>query len=234
MENLPVIILAGGMGTRLKSVIHDMPKPMAPVGDKPFLEYLLQQLLRWDLREIILSVGYKRDIINAYFGNGERWGVRISYAEEDMPLGTGGAIRDAARFITGDSFIVMNGDSYLDLDFNAFRTFHREKHSALSLAMVALNDTARYGRLDIGTDCRIARFLEKQGNTSGYVNSGIYLLNTDVLSWLPSEGPASFEKDLLIHCQEICMYGMPHCGFFVDIGIPEDYRFICNNSQLLS
>jgi D-glycero-alpha-D-manno-heptose 1-phosphate guanylyltransferase len=233
MENLPVVILAGGMGTRLKDVIHDVPKPMAPIGGKPFLEYLVRQLVRWGLRDIILSVGFKRDVIKDYFDNGERWGVSIRYVEEDTPQGTGGAIRDAARLIAADSFIVLNGDSYFDVDFSAFHRFHRDKHAELSLAMVMINDTGRYGRVDIESDCRVARFQEKQDKTSGYINSGIYLLNTTVLSRLPAEGPSSFEKDLLMYCHEICMYGMPHSGFFVDIGVPDDYLFICNNIGLL-
>lgn len=234
MELLQAIILAGGMGTRLKEVVNNVPKPMAPVGDRPFLEYQVLQLVRWNVRDIILSVGYKRDVIKAYFGDGDRWGARIRYSEEDTPLGTGGAIREAARLVTGENVLVLNGDSYFNLNFEAFHSFHENKKAALSLALVELHDTGRYGRVDIDKEFRILKFQEKLVNEAGFINSGIYLVNTGVLTMLPGDGPASFEKDMLLKCQQLNMFGMPQTGFFVDIGIPEDYHFICNNIRLLS
>jgi D-glycero-alpha-D-manno-heptose 1-phosphate guanylyltransferase len=223
------IILAGGMGTRLKLVVNDVPKPMAPVGGKPFLEYQVQQLIRWNIRDIILCVGYKGDVIKSHFGDGGRWGVRISYEEEDVPLGTGGAIREAARLVTGESFLVLNGDSYCDLDFDRFREFHAQKGAVLSLALVKLADSGRYGRVDIDGQCRIVCFREKQGNAPGFVNSGIYLLNATALGLLPGSGPASFEQDVLLKCREIVMYGLQQERFFIDIGVPEDYKYLCRN-----
>jgi D-glycero-alpha-D-manno-heptose 1-phosphate guanylyltransferase len=228
MTGMQAIILAGGFGTRLQEVVSDVPKPMAPVGGKPFLEYLVNQLVRWSIRDIILSVGYKRDVIKAYFGDGSQWGVRIRYSEEDAPLGTGGAIREATRMITGATILVLNGDSYFDLNFDAFHTFHAYKKATLSMALVKLDDTGRYGRVDIDKENRVLKFQEKQGNEVGFINSGIYLMNTSVLAMLPEVGLASFEKDVLLKCKKLKMYGMSQTRFFVDIGIPEGYHFICN------
>src|SRR3989304_3798957 len=113
---MKAVILAGGEGTRLREIIKDVPKPMAPVGGRPFLEYLILQLARWDFRKIILSIGYRGSIIKSYFGNGEQCGVNIKYSEEYEPLGFGGALRKAAQMIEDEQFIAMNGDSFFDID----------------------------------------------------------------------------------------------------------------------
>jgi D-glycero-alpha-D-manno-heptose 1-phosphate guanylyltransferase len=223
---MEAIILAGGKGTRLKDVVRDMPKPMAPIGGKPFLEYLLLQLIRWNVRDIILSVGYKFEAIQNYFEDGNRWNVRIRYSVENKPLGTGGAIREAARLLAKDNFLVMNGDSYCDLDFDSFSTFHSSSNASLSLALVALDDVRRYGRVTLNNSGHVLNFEEKTaGGGPGLINSGIYLFNRDILPFFPL-GDVSFEQIVLPHLIGKRLYGMQVKAFFIDIGVPEDYFYL--------
>ena len=229
---MEAIILAGGKGTRLKDVVRDIPKPMAPIHGKPFLEYLVIQLARWNIRDIVLSVGYKYEIIQDYFKDGKRWNTAIRYSVEDSPLGTGGAIRESARLIDDDNFLVMNGDSYFDLDLNVFREFHLSKKSSLSLALAARDDTGRYGRVTIENSGKVTGFHEKSCNTPGLINSGIYLFHRNILSIFPI-GNASFEQDVLPQLVSKKFYAIQHSGFFIDVGIPEDYLFLNKHYSML-
>ena len=231
---MEAIILAGGKGTRLKDVVRNIPKPMAPINGKPFLEYLLIQLARWNIRDIVLSVGYKYEIIQDYFQDGKRWHAHIRYSVENSPLGTGGAIRESARLINDDNFLVMNGDSYFDLDFDVFRTFHLSKKSLLSLTLAVRNDTGRYGRVTVDNSGKVTGFEEKSSDSPGLINSGIYLFNRNILSTFPS-GNASLERDVLPPLVIKELHALQHGGFFIDIGIPEDYLFLNSHySTLLS
>ena len=225
---MEAIILAGGEGTRLKNVVRDVPKPMAPIGGKPFLEYLVLQLIRWNVRDIILSVGYKLESIQNYFADGKRWNVRIRYSVENEPLGTGGAIREAARLVDKDTFLAMNGDSYFDLDFDAFRTFHSSRKAALSLALAVIDNAGRYGRVTLSHTNQVLNFEEKAAEGQGLINSGIYLFNRDALSFFPL-GNVSLEQVVLPHLIGKRLYAMQAKAFFIDIGIPEDYHYL--NSQ---
>src|SRR3990172_9726350 len=146
---MKAIILGGGKGTRLKSFISDIPKPMAPVADRPFLEYLILQLKRWAIHDIVLSVGYKKEGIMSYFSTGSRWDVNITYLEEEIPLGTGGAIREAVKNINEPDIIVMNGDSFFNADFKELINFHYVKDSITTLALQKRNDASRCGRVII-------------------------------------------------------------------------------------
>lgn len=222
---MEAIILAGGKGTRLKDVIRDIPKPMAPIHGKPFLEYLVIQLARWNIRDIILSVGYKYDIIQDYFRDGKRWDVHIRYSVEDSPLGTGGAIRESARLIDDDSFLVMNGDSYFDLDFDLFLAFHLLKKSSLSLALATQDDTGRYGRVTVDNSGKVTGFLEKSSENPGLINSGIYLFNRNTMSIFPP-GNVSLEHDTLPQLIGKGLYAIVINTFFIDIGIPKDYKYL--------
>ncbi len=228
--NMEAIVLAGGMGTRLRSAVPDLPKPMAPIGGKPFLEYLLVQLLRWNIKDIVLSIGYKGKVIREYFGDGRRWGLRLRYSTEDEPLGTGGAIREASRLLVSNHFWALNGDSYLDLDFDAFRAFHLDRQAALSMALVVLADTERYGRVTIAPPGQVLRFTEKGEGGPGFVNSGIYLLNRDVLSSFP-QGNVSLETAVLPRLMGRGLHAMAVKAFFIDIGIPRDYFYLADRYE---
>ncbi len=228
MKDMQAIILAGGRGTRLKDVVRDVPKPMAPIEDKPFLEYLVLQLIRWNVRDIILSVGYKYKFIQNYFEDGKRWNVRIRYSVEDVPLGTGGAIREAARLVAKDTFLAMNGDSFFDFDFDAFSAFHLSRKASLSLALAALDNTGRYGRVAVNEYGEVLGFEEKASSGPGLINSGIYLISRGVLPIFPPNN-VSLEQFVLPRLAGKGLYAMQAEAFFIDIGIPEDYLYLKNH-----
>jgi D-glycero-alpha-D-manno-heptose 1-phosphate guanylyltransferase len=220
---MKAIILAGGFGTRLKSVIADMPKPMAPVQGKPFLEYLIYQLKKWGYRDIVLSVGYLKDKIISYFGDGKPWGVSIEYSKEDLPLGTGGAIREAMSKYEDTTYLVLNGDSFNNIDFESLCNFHRVKSARASMAIASVEDASRYGGVTMNDFGEVISFGEKQDKTKGTINAGIYILTRSVLDSIPP-GTISFEKEILPELIHKGLFGSIQQGFFIDIGVPEDYN----------
>jgi NDP-sugar pyrophosphorylase family protein len=230
---MKAVILAGGFGTRLQSVVSDLPKPMAPIGGKPFLEYLLLQLLRWGIRDIVLSVGYLGKMIEAYFGDGDKWRASIGYCREESPLGTGGAIREAARMTGNGDILVMNGDSFLDLDFHEFMRVHDARGKSVTMALAPRDNCGRYGRVELGPDGTVLAFAEKMGDGSGLINGGIYICRRTFPEGIPP-GVVSFEKDVLPALVPGGIAGMVAGGFFIDIGVPEDYRFVRDHPGMLS
>src|SRR3989344_9013022 len=142
---MKTLILCGGLGTRLRSVVSDVPKAMAPIGGKPFLMYQIDWLKKFNLTEIILCVGYLKDHIKNYFGNGSLFGVKITYSEEEALLGTGGAIKNAEKLLNNEAFIVLNGDTYAKIDFTKLIDFHNKKKSKYTLGLTKVADTSRYG-----------------------------------------------------------------------------------------
>lgn len=160
---MQAIILVGGLGTRLRQVVKDRPKPMALVNGKPFLEYVINNLKSMGIKDIILATGYKEDIIREYFGNGEHLGVNIDYSKEESPLGTGGAIKNAERFIKHDEVFVLNGDTYLNVDLKAMMDFHRESKSFFTMALRKVEDGSRYGSVKLAENSQILSFEEKVG-----------------------------------------------------------------------
>lgn len=229
---MKAIILAGGQGLRLREILKDIPKPMAPLGGRPFLEYLILQLIRWNIREIILSVGYKGNLIKSHFGNGKKWGVNISYSTEKKPLGTGGALKIAVQKIDDEQFIVMNGDSFLDIDFNALIDFHRKNSAMATMGLVHINDTSRYGRVETDGNGRVVALVEKGIKGKGNINGGIYIFNHKIANVI-SSGNISLEKEVLPVLIGQGFYGMVARGFFVDIGTPRDYLNLCKNPEKL-
>jgi len=230
MNNL---ILAGGLGTRLQSVLKMCPKPMAPVGGRPFLEFLILQLRKWGMQDIILCTGYLGNQIKEYFGDGKTWGIRIRYSEEDKPLGTGGAIKLASRFIEEECFLVMNGDSLLEVDLNAFIAYHYSRQALATMALVKIDDTSHFGKVDISPKGEIVRFVEKGMSGSGLINGGIYIFNRKVLERIPAD-TISLEREVLPHLIGQRFYGMPVKGFFIDIGIPKNYKRLLSQPEVLS
>jgi D-glycero-alpha-D-manno-heptose 1-phosphate guanylyltransferase len=220
---MKAIILAGGVGTRLKSVITDIPKPMAPVQGKPFLEYLIYQLKNWGYRDIVLSVGYLKDNIISYFGDGKPWGVSIEYSKEDLPLGTGGAIREAMSKYKDTTYLVLNGDSFYNIDFESLWNFHRVKSARASMAIASVEDASRYGSVTMNDFSEVISFGEKEDKTKGTINAGIYILTRSVLDNMPP-GTISFEKEILPQLIQKGLFGSIQQGFFIDIGVPDDYN----------
>jgi D-glycero-alpha-D-manno-heptose 1-phosphate guanylyltransferase len=229
---MKAIILAGGEGTRLKEVISDIPKPMAPIAGKPFLEYLVMQLRHGDIRDIILSTGYRKEVVKNYFGTGEKWGARISYSEEDVPLGTGGAVKKALDLLEIGPTIVLNGDSFLEADIMKLIVFHKTKNACATICLAFMEDTSRYGRVEIDSEGGVLCFAEKAAGSPGFINGGIYIFNKEILTSIP-EGKVSLETEVLPQLVGRGLYGMETKGFFRDIGIPEDYLDLKENPQQL-
>lgn len=223
---MKAIVLCGGFGTRLREIIKDVPKPMAPVAGRPFLEYLILQLTRWNIRDIVLSIGYKGEIIRSYFGNGRKWGIKITYSEEDRPLGTGGALKKAAQLTDNEQFVVMNGDSFLDVDFMEFFRFHRKKEASATIALAHVENVERYGSVAVNEENEICEFSEKVLSKHGLINGGIYIFNRNIIEILPDRN-FSLEKVFLPKIIGQGLYGIDFNRFFIDIGVPEDYLRIC-------
>lgn len=227
------IILAGGLGLRLREIVKDIPKPMALVAGKPFLEYLILQLVKWRINEVILSIGHKGSIIRSYFGNGKQLGIKIRYSEEKEPLGTGGALKIAVGLLHEECFIVMNGDSFLDVDFDTFADFHKKNNAFATIGLINVNDTNRYGRVVVDEDGNIVEFAEKGWAGKGTINGGIYIFDRKVVKKIPS-GNVSLENQVLPFLIGHGLYGMVIENFFIDIGVPDDYLYLCKHPEKIT
>lgn len=219
---MEAIVLAGGLGTRLRSVVTDLPKAMAPIGDRPFLELLLDTLADAGFMSAILAVGYRHEAIRAHFGERYR-SLRLDYSVETTPLGTGGAIRLALQRATAAPVFVLNGDTYLQLDFRAMRAAHLAAGARLTVAVQPVADTGRYGALDV-EHRRIRRFAEKGRRGPGLINAGAYLLDPRLLTDAHLPATFSFESDFMVpnvHALQPLAFAAD--GGFIDIGIPDDY-----------
>lgn len=219
------IILAGGFGTRLRSVVSDVPKPMAPIGDRPFLELLMDYLMDYGCTHFVLSTGYMHEKISAHFGETYR-SVPVSYAVEKEPLGTGGGIRNAMQYCREENVVVLNGDTLFRIDYDDLQRFFHAHPTRLAVVLRQVDDTARYG--SVSTDCsdRIIRFTEKNATGGvGTINGGIYIMNRTLLDSYTIGEPFSFEKDIMqrLFCEE-AFYAYTSGAYFIDIGVPEDYQ----------
>jgi D-glycero-alpha-D-manno-heptose 1-phosphate guanylyltransferase len=223
-EDTPALLLVGGLGTRLQSILPATPKPLAMIGNMPFLQLLVLQLRSQGIRRIVMCTGHLADQIEEEFGDGQKWDVAIDYSRESRPLGTAGAVKFAQHHLQGVcDFLVMNGDSFLELDLRQFIRFHREHGGLISMAVRRVPDAARYGTVQLDTLHRVVGFNEKTGSQApGIVNGGVYVFNRAVLGNIP-EGPASFEKDVFPRILEQGVYAAEQHGMFIDIGTPEDY-----------
>ena len=225
-----VLILAGGLGTRLQALVPDRPKPMAEVAGKPFLAYQVEQLRAQGFTELVLCLGHRAGQIQGHFGDGGRWGVSIAYSNEPELWGTAGAIKNARAWIE-EPFLVLNGDSYLEVDLPALVEFHRKERAAEArtqgtLAALAVEEAGAYGTLKLDGQGRIRRFREKAGGGPGWINGGVYVLEPDVLDLIPGDRAVSLERETfpLILERGGCLHGYPVQGFFADIGTPAGYR----------
>lgn len=232
-----VLILAGGLGTRLRTVVSDRPKPMAEAGQKPFLAHLVAQLAGQGFVDLVFCIGHLATQVQEYFGDGGRWGVHIAYAVETRLLGTAGAIRNAQDLLQG-TFLVLNGDSYLDADFGLLVAAHRARRAADpqaigTLAAVWMADAAAYGRLEIDAGGHLRRFGEKTGSGPGLINGGAYVLESEILDLIPAGRPVSIERETfpLVLERGQHLFAWPVEGFFVDIGTPEGYRRFCQHVE---
>lgn len=238
---MEALILAGGLGTRLQGVLPDRPKPMAPVAGRPFLEYLVLQLRRAGVGRVVLSTGHLGDQIAAHFGDGAALGVRIVYSHESRPAGTGGAVKLAERHLEGDRFLVMNGDSFVAADLSTVIAAHEARAALATMALTRVADASRYGLVELDERGRVTRFVEKgaaAAGTPGLINSGIYVLSRALLDRIPEPGPpTSLERDvfpeLIGRGGEGEFLGVELEGFFKDIGVPDDYKALCDHPEPL-
>jgi D-glycero-alpha-D-manno-heptose 1-phosphate guanylyltransferase len=218
------IILAGGFGTRLRCITRYVPKPMVEINGKPFLIYLIEYLSSQGINEIILSVGYRSEVIVNYFRK-KCNDIKISYAIEAKPLGTGGAIRNALHFVNSKSVFVINGDTLFRIDMGTLLDFHNTKSSDLTLALKYGEELNRFGKVMIGADGRIIGFEEKVPGKSGLINGGIYLIRRSLFDNIILPEKFSFETDFLEKFyKKIRAYGLAFHNYFIDIGISPDYE----------
>jgi D-glycero-alpha-D-manno-heptose 1-phosphate guanylyltransferase len=218
------IILAGGFGTRLRSIVSDVPKPLAPVGNRPFLAWLLDALAEQGMRRTILATGFMGEEVAAALGIEWR-GMRLEYSQEAQPLGTGGAIAQAAGRLQGDAFFVLNGDTWLALDYTAFDRQVGRLGARLGIALASVPDVSRYGAVRVEQGDQVSGFVEKGQAGPGYINAGVYRVDRTLLADFPAVSGFSFETEVLIPLvarEAVAAY--THTKAFIDIGVPEDYQ----------
>ena len=225
---MQAIVLAGGLGTRLRSVVSDLPKPMAPVGDRPFLALLFDQLLRHGCTRTFVSVGYKADSIIGHFGSDYR-GMAIDYVREDEPLGTGGGLRLALAAIDEARALVLNGDTYFDIDLGAIYAQHVDDGRTATLVLRRLEEADRYGAVLVQVGV-ITGFQAAGRSGPALINGGTYVLQRGLFDDFDLPGVFSFEQDFLQpHVADLRPGAVIADGLFVDIGVPRDYQWACEH-----
>ena len=228
-HDLPVVILCGGLGTRLRPAVADRPKVLAPVDDVPFLDHLLRHLRRQDLTNVILSTGYLGEMVRDFAGDGADWNLRIRYAREPRPLGTGGALRFAAdQHDLAASFLALNGDTFFSGSLRELAAFHAAKPDAkASLALVPVDDASRYGTVECDTESdAVLAFREKDEAVPGtaWINAGAYVLTPTLLDTIGPDEQVSLERDVFPRWVGRGVYARPYPeAAFIDIGTPDDY-----------
>ena len=218
---MEAVVLAGGFGTRLAGIVKDVPKPMAPVAGRPFLEYILDSLLAQGVDRIVLAVCHKKECIMEHFGASYH-GAAIAYSEETTPLLTGGAIRKALEQCREEQVFILNGDTYFDVDLRTLREFSKRRDMPVVIAVKEMTDISRYGTLELSEDGTISGFAEKQPCLKGLINGGVYDIRRTALREYPEA--FSFEEVYMPAAIKARKAGgVVFDGFFIDIGIPEDY-----------
>jgi D-glycero-alpha-D-manno-heptose 1-phosphate guanylyltransferase len=223
---MEAIVLAGGLGTRLRPVITEVPKPMAPVAGRPFLDYILYYLKQQGISRVVLAVGYKWEVIRAYYNANSSFGLELDFSVEEEPLGTGGAIFQAADKITDERFFVINGDTSFNVSLNELAEFSTVNSAEITLALKTVDNAGRYGTVGITESGRIISFLEKgqSGKPVSAINGGVYLMEKALVGKFDLPAKFSFETDFLHgKLDQLKAYGKTFDASFIDIGIPEDY-----------
>ena len=225
---MQAIILAGGKGTRLRAEVPDLPKPLAPVDGRPFLEHQMSYWVRQGVDRFILSVGYMAETIIKTIGNRYR-SAAVDYAVEDRPLGTGGAVLFAMRRLrANEPFLVVNGDTFFDLPLSDFQRFHHDRNSNWTLGLFRTNDTNRYMGVSLDEDERLIALVAPDQRGEVWANGGVYMISPAALDPVAErfKGETSLEAEIIptLLALKSAMYGFRHNGRFIDIGLPADYR----------
>ncbi len=224
MHDVTAAILAGGLGTRLRSAVADRPKVLADVGGRPFLCNLLDQLAAAGLGRVTLCTGYLGEQLQTAFGDTYK-GLKLNYSQETTPLGTGGCLRLALPLFRSEAVLVMNGDSYCGADLGAFGNWHGERGAKASLVLARVEDTGRFGRVELSADEAVRGFTEKGSRRGpGWINAGIYLMNTSLIQQIPAGRAVSLEREIFPAWIGDGLFGYRSPGRFIDIGTPESYQ----------
>lgn len=224
LSNITVVILAGGLGTRLTPVLKGYPKVLAQIRHRPFLFHLFDLIAAHGGRQVVLCTGYRADLVEKVIAETYQGPLRISYSMETEPLGTGGALRHCLDKVESDHFLALNGDSFVRCDLNAYASWCMEGEVRAGLFLTKVPDTSRFGRVDLDKDGRVTRFSEKSAcQGEGFINAGIYFFRKGVLSGYPDNEPISLEKDIFPELINTGLYGYLGKGDFIDIGTPESY-----------
>jgi len=224
LKNVTAMILVGGLGTRLRSVVTDRPKPLALVHERPFLDYLLYQLIEAGIEDVVLCIGYLGEKVVETYGN-SFLSLKIRYSQEEIQLGTAGALRRALPLIKSEFVLVMNGDSFCDINLQDFWQWYCSRKSFVSIVLTEVDNTKRYGQVQTDSSGLIKLFKEK-GDTEelGWINAGIYLITRELLTSIPLERMVSLEKDIFPIWINLEIYGYQTKNRFIDIGTPETYK----------
>ncbi|MBI2939445.1 MAG: NDP-sugar synthase [Chloroflexi bacterium] len=225
---MQAVILVGGEGTRLRPLTVNVPKPMMPVVNRPFLEHVVDYLRGHRITDVILSMGYRPAVIEQYFGDGRDFGIRLTYVVEQSPLGTAGGVKNVEPYLDGDTLFVFNGDILTDLDLGAMLAFHRERQAQVTISLTPVEDPTAYGLVETDASRRITQFIEKPGRdqiTTNLINAGTYILQREVLSHVPAGTYSMFERGLfpLLLERGAPVYGYAADGYWLDIGTPAKY-----------
>ena len=226
MLNRHAVILAGGRGTRLRPYTVALPKPLVPVGDQPILEIILRQLVNTGFGSATIAVNHQADLIRAYFGDGAKWGLEISYSLEQRPLGTMGPLRLISSL--PEHFLVMNGDILTDLAFGQFLDGHAASSARFTISAAARQQSIDFGVLQV-SDERLSGFEEKP-TIPFLVSMGVYGVSRAIVDWIPEDEPFGFDQlmqSLLAAREQVRV--RVHDGYWLDIGRPDDYQNICEN-----
>lgn len=228
-----VVILAGGLGTRLRSVVSDKPKCMAEVNGKPFLYYWLEYLINFNIEKVVLSLGYKASMVISWIKTIEKnYPFVLDYVVETEQLGTGGGIRFALSKTIDNDVLVINGDSLFLADINDLQSQYSNLDCSVVLALKEMKNFERYGNVSIDSNNLITNFAEKTFCKQGFINCGVYIINKEKLSLDSLADKFSFEKEILEKRKDI--YGFVYDGYFIDIGVPEDYQKAQQDLEIFS
>jgi mannose-1-phosphate guanylyltransferase len=224
---MKAVLLVGGEGTRLRPLTNKTPKAMVPILNRPFLEHFIAYLQKHGIKDIILTLCYLPDPVQAYFGDGKDFGARLIYVLEKAPLGTAGAVKNVAEYLD-DTFFVFNGDVFTDLDLTKMLAFHRKKKAVATIALTPVEDPSRYGVVETDDQGLVHAFIEKPPRheaTTNMINAGTYILEPEVLKYIPTGSHYMFERglfpDLLARGKPV--YAYPSDAYWIDIGTTENY-----------
>jgi|TARA_B100000315_G_scaffold260131_1_gene319451 NDP-sugar pyrophosphorylase family protein len=223
LSQVTAVILAGGFGTRLSKIVSDRPKVMAGINSKPFITFLLDQLVEAGIENVVISTGFMAHVIEGAIGFSYE-GMQVDYSREKTPLGTGGALKLAGRVVDTEFCQVMNGDSCTEFDPISLFMTHKQKNANITILVKAVADTSRYGAIKMSDQKEIVGFMEKGSSTgTGLINTGVYAMKASTFKEIPDRIPSSLEYDFFPSMIDKGIYGYETEGKFIDIGTPESY-----------